>query len=142
MPNLSLHDALPIFLFFFCWLLFNTLFYTFSAHKIAPFCLISKSHWKRYSLYTVWVILLVREIFFLSCSVFDSFIWASPHSIIPRILSPKNRTFLPYFKKSLNKVQSIHCLDDPFGARNFFLFFALFLIIFYGLLFIASFHEF
>ena len=67
---------------------------------------------------------------------------ASLQSIILRIFSPKNRTLLPYFKKSLKKVQSIHCLDDPFCCtKNVFIFCYVF-DFFFWFLFRASFYAF
>ena len=70
--------------------------------------------------------------------------FVSLQSIILRIFSPNNRTFLSYFNKSLRKVQSIHCFDDPFGPRHFFLFccsvFDCFFLLIY--IFRASFYTF
>ena len=143
-------DARKFFLFFaqflipFCWLLIRASFYALLAQETAPFCIISKSHSKKYSLYTVSMTLLVLEkIFFLLLLCFWLILLASLQSIILRIFSPKNSTFSPYFKRSLKKVQCIHCLVDPFWCSKNFLFFVMCLIFFFfWFLFRASFYAF
>ena len=76
-----------------------------------------------------------QKFFFILALFLILFLLASLQNVILHSLRPKNHTFLPYFKKSLKKVQSIHCFDDTFGARKIVQFFALFLISFCWFLF-------
>ena len=132
-----------LFLIFLCWLLLRASFYAFLAKKKRTYFPYFKISLKKVqSIHCLNDLFGARKIVFIFCSVFDFFLLVPLQRSILRIFSPKKRNFFLYFKKSLKKVQSIHCLNDLFGARKIFIYCDVFDFFFLWFLFRASFYAF